>query len=382
MNYFLDLLLLFLCSFSAVFFTDAALPFVLAFCCSLLLGCSCYFLESRRVRFCLLLLFAAAAFVLPDFFCFYSFAVYLLLRENQPLPAALAAFVCAAHALQTSGISPESFFSCLWLLLAALLFWRTRSYQTLLHQFHCTRDDSQEKIFLQAEKNRALMEKQDSQIYAATLRERNRIAREIHDNVGHMLSRSILMIGAAKAINTQEALTPTLLHLDTSLNLAMDSIRQSVHDLHDDSVNLEDSIRSMIREFTFCPVKLSFDMSWEVPKEIKYCFLAITREAFSNIIRHSRATQAQVIMREHPALYQLCIEDNGGEDAFLKDRTPSKAPAPTARPTDNNPGLRARGMGLSNMEERVKSLGGNFQAIQEHGFKIFITIPRKMERTD
>jgi signal transduction histidine kinase len=43
------------------------------------------------------------------------------------------------------------------------------------------------------------MEKQDYEIYLATLRERNRIAREIHDNVGHMLSRSILQIGALKA---------------------------------------------------------------------------------------------------------------------------------------------------------------------------------------
>ena len=33
------------------------------------------------------------------------------------------------------------------------------------------------------------MEKQDYEIYLATLRERNRIAREIHDNVGHMLSK-------------------------------------------------------------------------------------------------------------------------------------------------------------------------------------------------
>ena len=37
------------------------------------------------------------------------------------------------------------------------------------------------------EKNRKLLEEQDTEIYMATLKERNRIAREIHDNVGHML---------------------------------------------------------------------------------------------------------------------------------------------------------------------------------------------------
>lgn len=366
MNYFQDLFLLFLCSSSAVFFTDIDLPLVLVFCCALILGCSCYSLESGRVRLCLILLFVAAAFVLPDFFYFYSLAIYLLLRENRKVLAVLAAFVYGAVALQATSSSMESFFCCLWLLLAALLLFRTRSYQELLHQFHCIRDDSQEKNLLLTEKNQALIEKQDSQVYAATLRERNRIAREIHDNVGHLLSRSILMMGAAKTVNTQENLTPILQHLDASLNSAMDSIRQSVHDLHDDSVNLEESIKSMIQEFPLCPVKLSFDMSRDLPKEIKYCFLGVTREAFSNIIRHSRATKVQVIMREHPALYQLCIEDNGGEKQMIREAN-------------------GRGMGLSNMEERVKSLGGNFQVLREHGFKIFITIPKdekeRMNRT-
>ncbi len=59
---------------------------------------------------------------------------------------------------------------------------------------------SEEHTLLLSEKNKALLEKQDYEIYAATLRERNRIAREIHDNVGHVLSRSILMTAACKPI--------------------------------------------------------------------------------------------------------------------------------------------------------------------------------------
>ena len=62
------------------------------------------------------------------------------------------------------------------------------------------RDDSTEKNLLLEEKNHMLVEKQNYEIYTATLKERNRIAREIHDNVGHLLSRSILITGAAKAV--------------------------------------------------------------------------------------------------------------------------------------------------------------------------------------
>ena len=57
-----------------------------------------------------------------------------------------------------------------------------------------------------AGKKQEPMEKQDYEIYLATLRERNRIAREIHDNVGHMLSRSILQMGALITIHKEEPL--------------------------------------------------------------------------------------------------------------------------------------------------------------------------------
>lgn len=246
------------------------------------------------------------------------------------------------------------FFTVITTALSWLLQLRTQEYQTLNLQFYNTRDDSRERNLLLAEKNQSLLEKQDSEIYAATLKERNRIAREIHDNVGHVLSRSILLVGALRTCNTQSELFPLLDNLDTSLNSAMNSIRTSVHDLHDDAINLEDTIHGMITDFTFCPVAFTYDMTPHVPKEIKYCFISVTKEAFSNIIRHSNATKVTLLMREHPALYQLCIEDNG--TSFLSENLP--------------------GIGLSNMQERARSLNGTFQIIQNNGFRIFITIPK------
>ena len=69
---------------------------------------------------------------------------------------------------------------------------------------HKTRDDSTEQAILLKSRNQSLLKKQDYEIYNATLKERNRIAREIHDNVGHLLSRSILLTGALKAVNKDE----------------------------------------------------------------------------------------------------------------------------------------------------------------------------------
>ena len=51
-----------------------------------------------------------------------------------------------------------------------------------------------------------MRQNQDYEIHLATLKERNRIAREIHDNVGHLLSRSLLQTGALQVMNHDKAL--------------------------------------------------------------------------------------------------------------------------------------------------------------------------------
>ena len=255
-------------------------------------------------------------------------------------------------------------------ILSFFLWLYAEKYQALYQDFHQIRDDSEEHALLLSEKNKALLEKQDYEIYAATLRERNRIAREIHDNVGHVLSRSILMTAACKTINKNDALDPLLGNLEESLNGAMNSIRSSVHDLHDDAVDLEDAIKGLVKDFTFCPVNLTYDMSRQIPREVKYSLISITKEGLSNVMRHSNADSVNILLREHPALYQLCIEDNG---------TPGNGIPDIQTEADiNKEGNTSGGMGLSNIRDRAKALGGTVQITQENGFRIFVTIPKSV----
>lgn len=255
-------------------------------------------------------------------------------------------------------------------ILSFFLWLYAGKYQALYQDFHQIRDDSEEHALLLSEKNKALLEKQDYEIYAATLRERNRIAREIHDNVGHVLSRSILMTAACKTINKNDALDPLLGNLEESLNGAMNSIRSSVHDLHDDAVDLEDAIKGLVKDFTFCPVNLTYDMSRQIPREVKYSLISITKEGLSNVMRHSNADSVDILLREHPALYQLYIEDNG---------TPGNGIPDIQTEADiNKEGNTSGGMGLSNIRDRAKALGGTVQITQENGFRIFVTIPKSV----
>ena len=217
-------------------------------------------------------------------------------------------------------------------------------------------DNSRERTLLMEEKNKALRENQDYEIYTATLRERNRIAREIHDNVGHLLSRSILLSGAIQAINRDSNLQQPLRDLGESLNTAMTSIRSSVHDLHDEAVDLQTAAREITEQFTFCQLDFRYDMGRNIPREIKYCCLAILKEALNNVMKHSNATLVQVLMREQPGIYQLVIRDNG-----------------TAAE------VRDSGIGLTNMAQRVQELEGIFQIHRKKGFEIFVTIPRRNE---
>lgn len=96
-------------------------------------------------------------------------------------------------------------------LAAVLLAYCTRQATELKRNLIRLRDTSTELSLVMREKNRKLLEEQDTEIYMATLKERNRIAREIHDNVGHMLSRAILQMGALSTVYEEEPLHGQLL---------------------------------------------------------------------------------------------------------------------------------------------------------------------------
>lgn len=369
MYYLSDLGILTLYGLLFLQYTGTSYLFVLAFLCTLILNCLFYFEEKKILSTFLGLSYMAAALHFPEFYAFSPCAVYVLVHKNRLFAVSGAIPLFLFPFFHTEWRSLSFFVSSAFVfLLTGILAVKTDALRKISENFRRTQDDSREYTLLLAEKNKLLLEKQDYEIYSATQKERNRIAREIHDNVGHVLSRSILMLGAVKTINRQKNLTPLFDTLDISLNHAMDSIRNSVHDLHDESVNLKETIESLVQEFTFCPAELVYDMGIEIPREIKYSFISITKESLSNIIRHSNADKVSIVMREHPRLYQLCITDNGTtaltQTCFFH--------------TDSFSADKCEGMGLSNMQERVLALGGSIQITANNGFRIFITIPKTL----
>ena len=243
----------------------------------------------------------------------------------------------------------------LFIIVAGLLKFRTISLHSIRKEYYKLRDNSMEMSMAFERKNKELMEKQDYEINLATLNERNRIARDIHDNVGHMLSSSILQIGALLVTSRDENTKESLRIVKDTLSKAMDSIRNSVHNLHDESIDLYTEIRTLISNFKFCPVEFDYDIEGDIDQKLKYCFIAVVKECLSNIARHSNATNVNIILREHPAIFQFIVQDNGTQINYED----------------------GKGIGLKNISDRVAAFNGNMNLSFDKGFKVFISIPKK-----
>lgn len=339
---------------------------VVAFCIAICFASLGIYVQKKKGEIVLELVYALLILFFPilGFFC--GNVVY----DNGKIPQKWVPLLAVGAFLGTYrqlGIRSGIFWG-LTLLLAVYLSIRSRKIVSLEEEMIRQRDSSTELNLMLKDKNKNLMEKQDYEIYLATLKERNRIAREIHDNVGHMLSRSILQIGALLTIEKEGMVHEQLESMKDTLNLAMNSIRESVHDLHDDSVDLQqaitDAVEEMKKKYT---LSVDYDMSKQVPRNVKYCFIATVKEAMSNVVKHSNASKVDILLREHPGFFQLSIADNGttgSEKDSLNLSNPLEIEA------------KEGGIGLQNMRERVGNLNGTIQLRYEKGFHIFISIPK------
>lgn len=313
----------------------------------------CTYLSNFKAACALIGCYCLLSIWQPPFGLYLPLLLYDACRcnRNYKLPPVLVTGVYIGARLPSFLLLPYIFITVFSALLSILC---DRIY--FLHeQLHRVEDENKTAALAMKERNRALIEKQDSEIRIATLSERNRIAREIHDNVGHLLTRSILQTGALKTINREAALEEPLSTLHDTLNTAMTSIRTSVHDLHDNSIDLSSTLKDIISHISHPAIQLDYDVEGQIEREIKYAFIAITKEAVTNMQKHSNATAARITVREHPSFYQLQIDDNGSVKGKISDH----------------------GIGLSNMTERVEALGGTIRFSTDNGFRISVSIFRK-----
>ncbi len=313
---------------------------------------SAQILTGKRSACIIIMVWAAICGIFPVFFCTAPLVVYDSLWEKKLwLSAPLVLFLFTDKSL----IPIQYIATLAGIAVAFIIYSRVSSLERDVTKLTALRDEVTEKNIQLSQQNRLLADAQDNEIHLATLSERNRIAREIHDNVGHMLTRSLLQSGALIIINKDEKMKEPLISLKNTLDSAMTSIRESVHDLHDDSIDLrkiiEDALKAVDKRFN---VKLDYDISDNTSGKIKLCIAGVVKESISNAAKHSNGNTLSVILREHPVFYQIMIEDNGSSSS-----------------------IQDSGIGLKNMTERAESCGGRITFTpSEKGFRVFMSIPK------
>lgn len=321
----------------------------------------------QKVRTALLVGYLAIALFVHEFALFVPLLAYDCMRSESYV-ARFCWAVCPLVAVDVLPI-PVIVFVFVASGVACILSYRTTQRERERVRFLALRDELHEASMALERKNRDLQEKQDYEVTLATLNERSRIAREIHDNVGHLLTRSVLQVEALQVVHAEDdQVKGELEQVGSTLHEALDTVRRSVHDLHDESLDLRTQLTSIAESDRTLEVELDYKAD-DVPKEVGYCFIAIVREALANAAKHSDADRVHVSVIEYPAFWRLAVHDNGS--------APGQPFAPRALrgEADVRSGT---GIGLQTMEDRARALGGVFRAEYERGFRIFVTIPKEM----
>ena len=193
------------------------------------------------------------------------------------------------------------------------------------------------------------------------LRERNRIAREIHDTVGHTLTTVLMEMEAGeRLLKTDQALAIEKLGLaKAQVRQGLNDIRSSVRTLQSgkEILDFTESLKLLISEFTkHGDICIREDISRLPPldqNQEKALYRAL-QEGLTNGIKHGGSTAFVFILRYENNNVKFLLQDNGsGTDSIVP------------------------GFGLTSMHERIKELGGIFSvnSIPGEGFSIQISIP-------
>ena len=199
----------------------------------------------------------------------------------------------------------------------------------------------------------------------ATIQERNRLAREIHDNLGHYLTVVNVQIEAAQAVMTREPerAQDALSKAQKLTKDGLTAVRQSVAALREspiDSRTLIDAIGSLVQEVRSSGLVVEFEVMGErrsLDSQTKLALYRAAQEGLTNVRKHAHASRADVVLDYNlPHTVRLSIKDNGvGQSAAA-----------------------GQGFGLIGMRERIQMLGGRLEIASGagKGFLLETAVPR------
>lgn len=193
-------------------------------------------------------------------------------------------------------------------------------------------------------------------------RERKRIARDIHDTVGHALTGISAGVDATKMlidINPQAA-KEQLNKISIATKQGIKDVRKTLNQMRPGALNgytLEASLKKMLQEYSdISHLQINFDYEWQQPdfeKTTENVIFRIIEEAITNSLRHGHASKVNIYCLETPAAYLLNIQDNGAGVKMIRP-----------------------GFGITQMKERVAIINGKVTFDGRQGFLVSVVIPK------
>lgn len=192
-------------------------------------------------------------------------------------------------------------------------------------------------------------------------KERNRLAREIHDTLGHTLTGISAGIDACIAtVERSPAETKKQLEVIAKVTReGIKDIRRSVNRLRPDALerlNLETAIQKMIKEVeSMANTNIFFESQVDHLKfdsDEEDTIYRVIQESLTNAIRHGKATQVWVQIRSEEGEIILTIKDNGIGCKVMK-----------------------KGFGTRHIVERIEMLNGKVEFEGTNGFTVTARIP-------
>jgi signal transduction histidine kinase len=209
------------------------------------------------------------------------------------------------------------------------------------------------------------------QLLASQEAERQRIAAELHDSLGQSLliikNRAVL---ALTSFPDPESTREQLEEISAGASQAVEEVREISYNLRPyqlDRFGLTKALKALWTQASKSSgIRITADVDpidGLFSKEAESSVYRIVQEAANNIIKHSRATEARIVLRRSEKALLLKIHDNG--QGFQRSAEPGSA---EAGPT---------GFGLIGIAERVRMLQGIYEitSLPGQGTSITITIP-------
>jgi two-component system, NarL family, sensor histidine kinase DesK len=218
---------------------------------------------------------------------------------------------------------------------------------------------------------------------AAAAEERLRIARDLHDLLGHSLSLITIKAELAGRLipADPDRAAKEVSELESVARQSLSDVREAVAGFRQPDLAGELVAARQLLDAAGITIKITAADTNGLAREVDSALAWAVREGTTNVVRHSRATQVAISVSRTPAEVTAEVRDNGPTALEGNGAGPPLVEARTAGPDGRAVVSRARpvfgGSGLAGLAERVRSLGGELAAgsVEPRGFLLRVVVP-------